>query len=298
MYTGIPPIEPPVLEITTPRVPLIEGTPITILLVAHSSEAINTTEGVYIHVSGFPDGSYFNKGYKNGSVWIFNATEFGEIELILPSYFSGDVDLFIIATHNGASRENLVHFTVEPVTNPPILIVGEACFDNTTNITLPIQVSLVDNDDSENLTVIIWNIPSNVHLVVGEMTESGQYVITSNILTRSSAITLNFNGHFEPFDINISAVSVEIFSGQLAYTNISISIDVCEGKSKNFYVQGVSFLQCILRYTGRNECREELDNCDQICVDTQASYVCSCLPGYILDTDGFSCTSELILSWL
>ena len=238
-YIGMPPAEPPVLEITTPRVPPIEGSPITISLVAQSSRMVNTTEGVYIHVSGFPEGSYFNKGYMNGSIWTFNATQFGEIELTLPTYFSGDVDLSVVALYNGASRESSVHFTVRPVANPPILIVGEACFDNTTNITLPIQSSVVDNDGSENLTVVIEHIPSNVYLAVGEMTEGGEYIITSDVLERSSAIMLNFNGSFEPFDINISAISVETSSGQLAYTNISISLDICKGKNR-FYPHGTS----------------------------------------------------------
>jgi hypothetical protein len=276
-----------------PGVPPIEGSPVTILLVAQSSGMVNTAEGVYIHVSGFPEGSSFNNGYRNGSIWTFNATQFGEIELTLPTYFSGDVDLSVVATFNGASRESSVHFTVEPMANPPTLVVGEACFDNTTNnITLPIQGSLVDNDGSENLTVVIEYIPSNVRLAVGEMTEDGQYDITSDILERSSAIRLDFNGSFEPFDINISAISVETSSGQLAYTNISISLDVCEGKNKDFML---TVSQFDFHYTERNECIEELDLCEQICVDTQTSYTCSCVPGYVLDADGFSCTSELIV---
>ena len=42
----------------------------------------------------------------------------------------------------------------------------------------------------------------------------------------------------------------------------------------------------------QNVCKENLDNCDQICVDTRTSYKCSCNPGYMLHADGYSCTSE------
>jgi hypothetical protein len=224
-------VEPPILEITTPRMPPVEDTgPVTILLFAHSGMD-NTTEGVYIHVSDFPEGSYFNKGYRNGSVWIFNATEFGEVELNLPMFFSGNVTLLIVATIENISRQSLVNFIVEPVANPPVLIVGEACFDNTTNISLPMQTFLVDDDDSENLTVVIWNIPSSIHLTVGEITDGGRYIITSENLVNSSAITLDVIGSFEPFDINISARSIETSNGQLAYTNMSVSIDICKGMS-------------------------------------------------------------------
>lgn len=233
IFIGLPPVEPPVLEITTPRIPPIENIPITISLFAYSSGRVNTTEGVYIHVSGFPEGSYFNKGYVNGSIWIFNATEFGEVELTLPMFFSGDVALLIVAAIEDFSQGSLVNLTVEAAADPPVLIVGETCSDNTTNITLPIQSFLVDNDGSENLTVVIWNIPSNVHLTVGEMTEVGQYIITAENLVNSSTITLVVIGAFEPFDINISAISIENSNGQLAYTNMSVSIDICKGMSNN-----------------------------------------------------------------
>ena len=225
----MPPVEPPVLEITTPTVSPIEDTgPITILLFAHSGMD-NTTEGVYIHVSGFPEGSYFNKGYKNGSVWIFNATEFGEVELNVPTFFSGNVALLIVAMIENVSQQSTVNFVVEPVANPPVLIVGEACFDNISNISLPIQTYLVDDDGSENLTVVISNIPSSVHLAVGEMIEGGLHIIPSENLVNSSAITLDIIGSFEPFDVNISAISMETSNEQLAYTNTSVSIDICKG---------------------------------------------------------------------
>ena len=43
-----------------------------------------------------------------------------------------------------------------------------------------------------------------------------------------------------------------------------------------------------------NECTKDIDECAQICVDTDGSYYCSCDPGYILADDGQGCKGNLI----
>lgn len=44
--------------------------------------------------------------------------------------------------------------------------------------------------------------------------------------------------------------------------------------------------------TDINECDLENDGCQQICINTNGSYNCSCNPGYTLNTDGQFCTGE------
>ena len=39
-----------------------------------------------------------------------------------------------------------------------------------------------------------------------------------------------------------------------------------------------------------NECNENLDNCDQTCVNTNGSFTCQCNIGYILESDRHTCT--------
>ena len=41
-----------------------------------------------------------------------------------------------------------------------------------------------------------------------------------------------------------------------------------------------------------DECSEELDNCEQVCINTVGSFECSCLNGFELATNGFSCDSK------
>ena len=38
-----------------------------------------------------------------------------------------------------------------------------------------------------------------------------------------------------------------------------------------------------------NECDEDIDDCAQICTDTEFSYTCSCRSGYRLASDGHGC---------
>ena len=38
-----------------------------------------------------------------------------------------------------------------------------------------------------------------------------------------------------------------------------------------------------------NECIEDIDDCAQICTDTDGSYSCSCGPGFRLASDDYQC---------
>lgn len=42
-----------------------------------------------------------------------------------------------------------------------------------------------------------------------------------------------------------------------------------------------------------DECLEDTDLCEQICVNSVGSYVCECNEGYRLNGDGLACTGML-----
>ena len=44
-----------------------------------------------------------------------------------------------------------------------------------------------------------------------------------------------------------------------------------------------------------DECTNNNDLCAQACINTPGSYVCNCTPGYVLDSNGFSCIGEMII---
>ena len=41
-----------------------------------------------------------------------------------------------------------------------------------------------------------------------------------------------------------------------------------------------------------NECDLDTDNCEHECENTEGSYTCTCPAGYMLHTDGASCTGQ------
>lgn len=44
-----------------------------------------------------------------------------------------------------------------------------------------------------------------------------------------------------------------------------------------------------------DECVLGTHKCDQLCVNTEDSYICSCSEGFQLDEDGYTCISNQLL---
>ena len=51
---------------------------------------------------------------------------------------------------------------------------------------------------------------------------------------------------------------------------------------------------CIFFLIDINECSEETDDCAQNCANTNGSYTCSCIPGFVLDTDRRNCSGKAV----
>ena len=46
-------------------------------------------------------------------------------------------------------------------------------------------------------------------------------------------------------------------------------------------------------FTDINECDINSGGCDHVCTNTNGSHICSCRPGYFLDSDGKTCRGML-----
>ena len=225
-------LEPPILELSSTGG--IEDMPVAITLSA-SVAGDNTTikDGLVIHVTQFPQGSAFNKGVFNGSVWIFNSTEFGETELSLPEHFSGSIVLMTVASSGGVSREGTLGITVEAVADPPTLMVGEACYDpGLGGVNLTIESSLVDQDGSESLMIVVTNVPDTATLLGGQKNDNGDYSVLLRELPELF-IEITIGGELVPFSVTVSASSMEKMNSDVAYTNVTLFINFCDfiGKS-------------------------------------------------------------------
>ena len=63
---------------------------------------------------------------------------------------------------------------------------------------------------------------------------------------------------------------------------------------KNFYVFFLHIDDNLnpLLHTDINECITDTSECNQICTDTNGSYVCDCYSGYVLQSDGKTCSKD------
>ena len=176
----------------------------------------------------FPAGSTFNRGTFDGDVWTFNPADFGDIELKLPQHLSGNITVGASAIKDEATREGVIHIPVQAVADPPHLTVEDVCYDAAVgSMNLEIQTSLIDNDGSETLLVIIAGIPENVTLSSGQQTGNDEYTLNTQDLAN---VEMQFIGDFQPFNFTITSRSTEMLNGDTAYNTTSVSIELCTGK--------------------------------------------------------------------
>ena len=187
-----------------------------------------SSTGLVVKVITFPAGSTFSRGKFDDDIWTFNSTEFGDIELRLPQHLSGNITLGASAIKDEATREGVIHIPVHAVADPPHLTVEDTCYDPAVgSMNLKIQTSLIDNDGSETLSVIIAGIPENVTLSSGQQIGNDEYSLNIQDLTNVEVQVL---GDFQPFNFTIISRSTEMLNGDTAYNTTSVSIELCTGK--------------------------------------------------------------------
>ena len=220
--TDAPPVEPPVLEMYTPGGQ--EDHPVLVTVSAKLPGMNEPHEELIIQIKNLPEESTFDKGTVSNNSWVFNSSDFGEVHLFLPDGFSGSVQLEGTAVYLETSKRGSLQFHVEAIADPPDLAVEPVCYTPPNKgITLTIQSSLLDNDGSETLSLIL-QVPDNYDIPVGEKKSSGIFIVDYPNLENIDIII----PHFEPTTLMLSAVSLEQQNHDVAYTNTSISIQFCD----------------------------------------------------------------------
>lgn len=236
--TDTPPVEPPVLTISS--LGGTEDAPVPVHLSA-SDAASTSTAGVVVKIMTFPAGSTFSRGTFDGNIWTFNSADFGDAELTLPQHLSGEIILGATATKDGATREGTVRIPIQAVADPPNLSVGDICYDPAVgSVNLPIQSSLVDDDGSETLSVLIAGIPENVTLSVGQRNGSNEYTLSAQDIAN---VQIQFTGRFQPINVTITAQSRELMNGDTAYASASVSIELCTQSGRSCTVHNLYYWQ-------------------------------------------------------
>jgi len=231
-------VEHPVLTISSLGV--TEDAPVHVHLSA-SDAASTSTAGVVVKIMTFPAGSTFSRGTFDGNIWTFNSADFGDTELTLPQHLSGEITLGATATKAGATREGTARIPVQAIADPPNLSVGDICYDPAVgSVNLPIQSSLVDDDGSETLLVLIAGIPENVTLSAGQRNGSNEYTLSAQDIAN---VQIQFTGRFQPINVTITAQSRELMNGDTAYTSASVSIELCSQSGRSCTVHYLYYWQ-------------------------------------------------------
>ena len=64
----------------------------------------------------------------------------------------------------------------------------------------------------------------------------------------------------------------------------------CDGKKRHEYWYFI--FHCSLFLPDVDECALDIDGCDQGCNNTVGSFNCTCMEGYVLNEDGFTCDGK------
>ena len=235
MATVTPPLEPPILDFTSPGG--LEDHPIAIHITARPVRNVTNVNSLIITVAGLPAAAVLSKGSRTvDGAWKLTQDEFGDLELQLPIHFSGRLQLKASAyfeNHlNTTLRSGDLVLTIEPVPDTPELVVQDTCYSAAAGniIDLVINSSLVDMSGSEQLSLILCGIPKNVTLDNGNRSSSGDYVLTPTDLPN---LHLRILEEFQPFTIEVTAIAT--VSATMRQANISKVVDVSECEKGRIY---------------------------------------------------------------
>ena len=57
----------------------------------------------------------------------------------------------------------------------------------------------------------------------------------------------------------------------------------------------IMYVHALIPWNTVDECAEGIDDCAQVCTDTDPGYTCSCRSGYRLATNGRGCDGKAII---
>ena len=202
-----------------------ENSPITIVINAALVDA--DSETLSITISNVPNGAVLSAGINNGDgTWTLTPAQLTGLTLTPPLYFSGEINLGVAATasENGttATTTGALVVDVSGVASTPILSVAGATGVENTAIALTVNAALVDTDGSENLIVVIGNVPNGATLSAGVNNGDGTWTLMPGQL---SGLTLtppaNYSGNFS---LSVTAISGE--NGTTADVSAALAVNV------------------------------------------------------------------------
>ena len=177
-------------------------------------------------VSGLPAGSELSAGRRRGDRWIVDSTALDSLFFTPPRNQGANITADVtLLDANGERVKSVKHnITVEPVADPPVILVAAANGDQYTAIPLEIEANLSDRDGSESLSIAVKGVPGSVELSAGRRAADGVWLLTKEDLPE--LILTPGAGSPRVLNLTIAAVAEETANGHTTATETQIRINV------------------------------------------------------------------------
>lgn len=241
----IPPEAEPV-SLTISPADGIEDEPLKLDLEIVSQDE-DGTEVQTVTIANVPDGFSFVDGAGNpvgsqsGDAWTFDGTDVGDLWLVRPEHWSGDLefDVSVVSTErNGdtSTYSDTIGVHVEAVADAPVLNAEDLALTEGEPIPLDITAQLVDADGSETLGVYLTGLPPEATLthgsqltapmeIGGTTLPAGTWVIDPEDLDSVGIVVPDT--YSRDLDLNAYAATTEAMNGDAALTGPApIHVDI------------------------------------------------------------------------
>lgn len=199
-----------------------ENTPVNLTINLSADPDATST---YIVIGNIPTGAILSAGIDNhDSTWTLTPAQLIGLTMTPPPYYSGDINLSVtaVSTGNGQTLSDTAIITVEieGVATTPLLTAQSAAGLEDTAIPLTITAALIDTDGSENLSLLVAQVPPGATLSAGTNNGNGTWTLSPSQLTGLSITPPpNFSGQI---NLVISATSSENGTTATIQTPLSV----------------------------------------------------------------------------
>ena len=199
-----------------------EDTPIPLEVAAVADDP---SERLDVQVWGLPADSFLSAGRAlGGGHWLLAPDKLDDLRLIPPPNYSGDVRLRISATTvdgtDEASTVEYVEVAVRPVADVPIVTAAPSSGEEDTPI--PLEISAINADPSEELTISVAQLPEGATLTQGASVSDGVVSLTQTDLADLSLLPPpHFSGTLE---LAVTATSNDQGRSSSTVTPIAVTI--------------------------------------------------------------------------
>ena len=207
-----------------------EDQPIALELRAELAD-LDGSERLTVQLEGLPDGVALSAGRdEGGGIWTLPRDRLEDLQLTPPKDFSGSLQITTRATaqergnRDKATAMAPLTVTVLGVADPPHLEIEDVSGEEDQPVTLTLDASLADRDNSEELEILLSGLPEGTRLTGGELLRDGSWKVGAAQLSNLTLLPPKDLGGI--FPMTIEAISRERDNGDEAITTAKRTVSI------------------------------------------------------------------------